>query len=264
MWSQTYDFALLLWSGSVALLFLGAVVWGVRLVGYAFAKYRGRAEGRARWFLVAPAAVVLVVFVGSLVSFDGGPSGDRLEAVSLDDGRRLWSRAVEFGESVYEFGPSRGTANGLFVFADGDGRLRALKGKSGEEVWASRRIVGKNDSVHVSDEMIVLGGRAGHLVGVDVRTGEVAWRQSSPRLAFDKPKDLYAAGDRVYLWTRSGELLALSPGSGSILWAVSLARAPQMRRDMGVEWRPGGCFSRPDCRGGVRIGTGRLRNGPSV
>ncbi len=51
------------WLGSVALLFLGTVMWGVRLLTFAFAKRRGRAEGRARWFLVAPAAGVLVVML---------------------------------------------------------------------------------------------------------------------------------------------------------------------------------------------------------
>jgi hypothetical protein len=62
LWSHTVPgFAFFLWSGSAALLFLGSVVWGVRLVAYALARRRGRAEGRARWFLIAPAAGVLAL-----------------------------------------------------------------------------------------------------------------------------------------------------------------------------------------------------------
>jgi hypothetical protein len=62
LWSHSVPgLAFLLWFASVALLFLGAVVWGVRLLAYALARHRGRAEGRARWFLVAPIAAVVVL-----------------------------------------------------------------------------------------------------------------------------------------------------------------------------------------------------------
>jgi hypothetical protein len=62
LWSHSVPgLAFFLWSGAVALLFVGAVVWGVRLLSYAVAKRRNKAEGRARWFLVAPAAGVVVL-----------------------------------------------------------------------------------------------------------------------------------------------------------------------------------------------------------
>lgn len=62
LWSHSFPGLIIFpWVGSVAFLFLGAVVWGVRLLTFAFAKYRGRAEGRARWLFVAPAVGVLVV-----------------------------------------------------------------------------------------------------------------------------------------------------------------------------------------------------------
>jgi hypothetical protein len=62
LWSHSVPgFAFFLWFGSVGLLFVGAVVWGVRLLMYALAKRRRHAEGRARWFLLAPAAGVVAL-----------------------------------------------------------------------------------------------------------------------------------------------------------------------------------------------------------
>lgn len=62
LWSHSVPgFAFFLWSSSAALLFLGAVVWVLRLLASAFAKRRMRVGGGARWFLIAPAAGALAL-----------------------------------------------------------------------------------------------------------------------------------------------------------------------------------------------------------
>ena len=148
-------------------------------------------------------------------------TADAIVGVAAGDGTELWSHPVVNQYENNSTGAIWGEDNLLWVPTQMDGGTRVLRLSSdgqtttAEEVWSSNKIsIHFWNSVRLGDHVFgSIGGNASILAAIDIRTGEVAWRERGFQQA-----NLIAAGDQTVLLDETGQLalLHLSPDGVSI------------------------------------------------
>jgi outer membrane protein assembly factor BamB len=139
--------------------------------------------------------------------------------------------------------PGATFANGLVYVGAEDGRLVALDAASGRERWTFRTGARIRARATVAGDAAYVVSDDGFAYRLDAATGVERWRarlQEAPvvRLPFDDPKSRFdrfgseatVAGDRVYVGTNDGRVVALAAASGARVWefagAESVLAAP--------------------------------------
>ena len=158
-------------------------------------------------------------------------SADEIIAVEPGSGKKLWRFPVVNQYRNNSTGPHWGNDNLLWVATQMDGGTRALrlerdaKGTQVEEVWVSNKL-----SVHFWNTLLLgdyvyasVGGNASVLVGVDLRSGEVTWRNRG-----FKRVNFVHAGERTILFDENGNLAMaeLSPEGINILSQARILEGP--------------------------------------
>lgn len=181
------------------------------------------------------------VFVSDYVKAD---EGGRERVLCLDEatGRVLWTHenpAADYSGFAYNSGPrATPTVSGDQVYVVGAaGDLYCLEAATGALVWqvsylrdfgAKLPTWGFSGAPLVVDEVVVCAvGGAGNarLVGLDAATGKEVWRAlpSPGDVAYSSPVLAHAAGvDQVIHWI-AGEVAAVDPRSGVVLWQQPFA-----------------------------------------
>ena len=183
-----------------------------------------RAKGEMRGIL--PAALVpyyAIPYRLKRVDRFDMPARDTLR---VPDPEPVWS--FDAGSPIWA-GPI--FADGLVIFGAKDGQLIALDAKSGSRQWDFHCWGAVRARPALWKDMLYVQADDGALYAVDVKKGHLRWKQritDQPieRLPFDDPKSKYdrfssdvtVEGDKLYVGTHEGRVLALKAKDGKPIW----------------------------------------------
>jgi len=120
--------------------------------------------------------------------------------------------------------------NGTVVVPFSSGELFALRADNGQQAWSDelKRKRGFSSLTSLADinafpvidrGMVFVASYSGHMIGIDLRTGNRKWSQQLSTL-----QTPWVAGDFLYVVTTDGELVCLSRKNGLIKWVRSLGK----------------------------------------
>ncbi len=203
------------------------VVYNGTLITMAGGKGRGVvaidiATGREKWasqdFMNGYSSPLLIDLDGrpELVVFSAG------EVSGLDpaSGRLEWTQPHPADYGVNVAMPVWGNDHLLFVSSAYNGGSRVLRlGRAGdavkvEEVWANKRVrIHFGNAVRFGDRVYASNGDFGAapFAAVDVKTGEMAWRDRSVSRS-----TLIGVGERLVILDEDGKLTLATPGSAGL------------------------------------------------
>ncbi len=180
--------------------------------------------------------VSLEVEVGSAVGAGDGKVllttlDGRLLALKALDGEPLWTASLS-SESVV---PAQANEKAVLVQTI-DGRLTALSPKTGEQLWVynaripSLSLRGTSTPV-LTDRLVYAGFSNGKVVALDIRNGEAVWEarvavpegKTELERIVDVDGELLLSGNRLYVSSYQGRLVAISVSNGRILWNKPLS-----------------------------------------
>ncbi len=149
-------------------------------------------------------------------------------AVSLDTGRRVWSKNLKMPLSA---GPSAGA--GLVLVCSGKGALVALDAASGRELWRTHVNSELLSAPAISDEILVMRSVDGRLHGLDTHSGKELWsvEQQVPRLSLRGTATPIIAKEVAISGFDNGKVMAVSLHTGDTVWDTALA-SPHGRTEL--------------------------------
>ena len=185
------------------------------------------ATGKIRWRkpVSTPVRAAPTIAEGRLfvVTLD-----NQLQALAVDDGRRLWSYQATPPETGVLGLPAPAYMAGLVVAGFGSGDLVALRAATGSVAWSdSLGAAGGHSSLLdlsavrglpvVADGRVYAGSLGRLTVAMDVRSGRRLWEREVA--TGDTP---WLAGDWLFLLAADGQLAAVSRADGRIAWVTEL------------------------------------------
>jgi outer membrane protein assembly factor BamB len=106
-------------------------------------------------------------------------------------------------------------------FGSTEGRLYAVNARTGNVRWAYNTGGRMNASPSIYENRVCISTYAGSIFCLDRRNGRKLWSTYIKRNAFSY-ESFYASastdGQRLYTTSRAGKIVALSAGSGRVLW----------------------------------------------
>ncbi len=149
-------------------------------------------------------------------------------AVSLDTGRRVWSKNLKMPLSA---GPSAGA--GLVLVCSGKGALVALDAASGRELWRTHVNSELLSAPAISDEILVMRSVDGRLHGLDTHSGKELWsvEQQVPRLSLRGTATPIIAKEVAISGFDNGKVMAVSLHTADTVWDTALA-SPHGRTEL--------------------------------
>jgi outer membrane protein assembly factor BamB len=153
------------------------------------------------------------------------PGGTLVEpAWTYEAGSALWAGPTHEGGVVYVGGQ--------------DGQVHAVEARTGRRLWVFRAGGAVRTRPTVAAGSVYVAADDGFLYRLKASGGEEVWRVrvvEAPieRLPFDNPKSRYdrfgsdvtVRGDRLYLGTHDGSVLALDAATGARLWSFATGDA---------------------------------------
>lgn len=156
-----------------------------------------------------------------------GDDKGRLYAVGLARGEKIWER--ELGSEVLTQ-PAAG--DGRVIVATLEGKVAAFKASDGTPLWEVQHlprplqmtIYGNSPPVLDNEGRLYIGFADGTFWSLRAKDGKVLWeRDFSPTGRFaDLDAPPLVEGERIYLSAFDGPLVAISRGTGRILWSVTV------------------------------------------
>jgi outer membrane protein assembly factor BamB len=153
---------------------------------------------------------------------------DKLFALSVDDGRTLWSHQAPTAATSLLGQPAPAYADGIVVGGFGSGELAALRADSGGVAWTDSlaSIRGRNSIADLSAirgrPAIVQGrlyaiGLGGLMVAIDLRSGRRLWEREVAG-----EDSIWAAGDWLFVIARDQRIAAVNRNDGRVAWVTQL------------------------------------------
>jgi outer membrane protein assembly factor BamB len=153
---------------------------------------------------------------------------NQLQALAVDDGRRLWGHQATAPETSVLGLPAPAYADGLVVAGFGSGDLVALRAASGSVAWSDSlgATRGRNSLADLSavrglpvvaDGRVYAGSLGGLTVALDLRTGRRLWEREIA--TGDTP---WVAGDWLFMLATEGRAAAVSRADGRVAWVTQL------------------------------------------
>jgi len=195
-------------------------------------KWRTKLDSAAR---AAPTIADGRIFISLL--------GDKLVALSLSDGKRLWTHQARVAQTALLGLPSPAYADGLVVAGFGSGDLVALRATSGAVVWtdslASAR--GRNAIADLSavrgmpviqDGRVYALGLGGLMLSLDLRSGRRLWERD-----IASAETPCMAGEWIFVLSTDAQVAAVNRLDGSVAWVTQLQRFANVekQRDL-IRW----------------------------
>lgn len=168
-----------------------------------------------------------------------GTSGAEVVALSASDGKQLWTTQVSS-----EVLSAPAIADGAVVVRTIDGKVTALDETNGKQLWRYERQVPVltlrgNSAPKIWHNEVICGMAAGHLVALDLATGNVDWDTviSTPSGRSELDRLTGIDGDPLirngiaYVATYQGHVAAVDLDSGQILWRHKFSSYSSMAAD---------------------------------
>jgi outer membrane protein assembly factor BamB len=155
---------------------------------------------------------------------------NELNALSTEDGRKLWSHNG-IPEPAGLLGGASPAADGeLVVVAYNSGELFALRVENGRVIWsdnlASQRgpsAVAALADIHgrpiIDRDRVFAVSNSGRMVSIDSRRGDRAWELEIP--SSHQP---WVVGDYIFVLANDNEVVCLTRADGKIRWSAPLPR----------------------------------------
>jgi len=164
---------------------------------------------------------------------------DRLQALSTEDGRVLWTHRAATAAAVMLGQPAPAFARGLVVAGFGSGEIAALRADTGSVAWTDELGVARGrgslaDFFSVRGAPVIADGRVlaiglgGLTTAIDLPSGRRLWERQLA--GSDSP---WAAGNWMFVLSAEQELAALNTTDGRVAWITALPRFadPEKRKD---------------------------------
>jgi len=197
--------------------------------GYAEVLALDPADGKVVWRKNVPAPVHCPPTVADgrifVVTVD-----NELNALSTEDGRRLWSHNG-IPETAGLLGGASPAVEGEVVIAPyTSGELFALRVENGRAVWsdslaASRSANAVAGLADIRGRPVIDRGKvfavshSGRMAAIDLRTGDRVWEQQ-----IASSHSPWVVGDYVFVLANDNALVCLTRGEGKVRWASQLQR----------------------------------------
>jgi outer membrane protein assembly factor BamB len=210
----------------------GPVFWKDRLyvtTGYAEVLALDPADGKVIWRKNVPAPVHAPPTVADgrvfAVTVD-----NELNALSTEDGRRLWSHNG-IPETAGLLGGASPAVEGEVVIAPyTSGELFALRVENGRAVWsdslaASRSANAVAGLADIRGRPVIDRGKvfavshSGRMAAIDLRSGDRVWEQQ-----IASSHSPWVVGDFVFVLANDNDLVCLTRDEGKVRWASQLRR----------------------------------------
>ena len=139
-------------------------------------------------------------------------------AYAAGTGRVIWRRRIGPSES------SPVVVGAAVLVGDWNGRVWALRRRTGEPFWVTKLGGQVKGGVAVSGRRVFVGDYSGHMSALDLRTGRVIWQaKAQPR--FGHIGTFYAtpsvAYGRVYAGATDGKVYSFGAATGKLRWSQS-------------------------------------------
>ncbi|MES9874077.1 MAG: PQQ-binding-like beta-propeller repeat protein [Candidatus Sedimenticola sp. 20ELBAFRAG] len=139
--------------------------------------------------------------------------GNRLLALDIATGKIQWSFPIN-PKARIAYAPV--VSDGVVYLGPGDGLLYAIRASDGQLLWQVDR---EQDwqylrQLQVSNGVLVAGGYHDELFGLDPSSGRQFWRFNAGNFINSQ----HVSGDRVYFWSPTGWIYALSVTTGNMVW----------------------------------------------
>ncbi len=165
---------------------------------------------------------------------------NQLYAIDAVDGRELWSHSGITEPAQLLGSPSPAVAGGVVIAAYSSGEVFALRADNGRVAWSDALAFGRqtgalaslsdiNGSPVIDGDRVYAISLAGHLVAINLRTGDRMWDQEVSGV-----QTPWIAGEFLFVLTTQGELLCLSRRDGRIRWVKSLPRYEKPEKRSGL------------------------------
>src|SRR5207249_4883785 len=155
---------------------------------------------------------------------------NELNALSTEDGRRLWSHNG-IPETAGLLGGASPAVEGEVVIAPySSGELFALRVENGRAVWsdslaASRAVNAVAGLADIRGRPVIDRGKvfavshSGRMASIDLRSGDRVWEQQ-----IASSHSPWVVGDYVFVLANDNQLVCLTRGEGKVRWASQLRR----------------------------------------
>jgi outer membrane protein assembly factor BamB len=166
-----------------------------------------------------------------------------LEALSADDGKRLWSHHG-IPETAGLLGGANPAIDGdIVIAAYSSGEVFALRVENGRVVWSdslaeTRTVNAVAGLADIRGRPVVDRGQvyavsnSGRMAAIDLRTGDRAWEQQ-----IASSHGPWVVGEYVFVLARDNELVCLTRNEGRVRWLQPLRRFEnETRRSGPIFW----------------------------
>lgn len=165
-----------------------------------------------------------VAYVTSDPDATTGATGAAITAVRLDNGARLWQRALP-GEGIISPLALRGGALAFVSYSQPDGyRANALDLASHALRWSSPLSHFALDNQYpvfaASASLLYVGSNDGEVSALRLRDGSLAWSRAPLTTPDAALQTLWVAlgASQLYAYTSGGQIIALRSADGALLW----------------------------------------------
>ena len=141
------------------------------------------------------------------------------EAIALraDDGQIAWRHALG---SAASHAPASHPPN-IVVFTLANGRVLALDGRTGKEIW-QRSLPGSLSAPAMARDRVLVGSTNNFFYALDMKSGAERWRWRTGGDVVGAA----AAGERVYFVSLDNVLRAVNRDNGNQLWKAAIPSRP--------------------------------------
>ncbi len=139
-------------------------------------------------------------------------------AFAVGTGRVLWRHVIGPSES------SPVVVGATIFVGDWDGRVWALRRRTGKPRWVTKLHSQVKSGVAISGNRLYVGDYSGHLYSLNATGGKIVW-QASVQPRFGSTGNFYAtpalAYGRVYVGATDGKVYSFGASSGKLRWSQS-------------------------------------------
>jgi outer membrane protein assembly factor BamB len=137
-------------------------------------------------------------------------------AFAVGTGRVIWRRTIGPSES------SPVVVGGTVFVGDWNGRVWALRRKTGKPYWVTKLQGQVKSGVAIAGNRLYVGDYSGHVYALSLTTGKILWQaKAQPR--FGNTGRFYAtpavAYGRVYVGATDGKMYSFGASSGKLRWS---------------------------------------------